>query len=86
MKTWIYALPLLCVVNLAPAADMGSARDADQRQSAAASAKPAGHHRMHKRTIRKFRSVKLPRGDLRYCLDRKTNKAIIRCSEKRRKR
>ena len=86
MKTWIYTLPLLCAVNLALAADAGMAAAADQTQAAYAPAKTAGHHRMHKRTARKVRAVNLPRGDLRYCLDRKSNEAIIRCSEKRRKR
>ena len=86
MKTWIFTLPLLCAVNFALAADMGAAPAADKMESAAAPVKAAHHHRMHRRTVRKFRAVNLPRGDLRYCLDRKTNKAIIRCSEKRRKR
>ncbi len=86
MKTWIFTLPLLCAVNFALAADMGEAPAADKMESAAAPVKAVHHHRMHRRTVRKFRAVNLPRGDLRYCLDRKTNKAIIRCSEKRRKR
>ena len=86
MKTWIFTLPLLCAVNFALAADMGAASVADKMESAAAPVKAVHHHRMHRRTVRKFRAVNLPRGDLRYCLDRKTNKAIIRCSEKRRKR
>ncbi|MGA9992171.1 MAG: hypothetical protein WBP86_07560 [Thiobacillaceae bacterium] len=86
MKTWIFTLPLLCAVNFALAADMGAAPAADKMESASAPVKAGHHHRMHKRTVRKFRAVNLPHGDLRYCLDRKTNKAIIRCSEKRRKR
>ncbi|HYP68673.1 MAG TPA: hypothetical protein VEP67_10555 [Thiobacillaceae bacterium] len=84
MKTWIFTLPLLCAVNLALAAEVKTAPP-DQAASVSAPVKIGGH-RMHKRTVRKFRAVKLPRGDLRYCLERKGNKAIIRCSETRRKR
>ena len=86
MKTWFITLPFLCVVNLALAADMGAAPAADQTESAAAPVKAGGHHRMHKRSMKRLRHVNLPRGDLRACLDRKGNKAIIRCSETRRKR
>lgn len=86
MKTWIFTLPLLCAVNLALATDMEAAPAADKMESASAPVKAGGHHRMHKRTVRKLHAVNLPRGDLRYCLERKGNIAIIRCAERRRKR
>ena len=81
MKTWIFTLPLLCAVNLALAADMEAAPAPGPTESASAPVKAVSHHRMHKRMMRN-----LPHGDLRYCLERKSNEAIIRCSEKRRKR
>jgi len=86
MKNWIFTLPFLCAVNLALAADQETAPAPDRTQSASAPVKAGPHHRMHKRSMKRLRHVKLPHGDLRYCLDRKTNKAIIRCSETRHKR
>ena len=43
--------------------------------------KPKPRHRMGKRA-----SKPLPTGDMRYCLDRKSDAEIIRCSETRRKK
>ena len=86
MKNWFITLPFLCAVNLALAADMETTQPADQRESASAPVKAASHHRMHRRTMKRLRAVNLPRGDLRSCLERKTNKAIIRCSETRHRR
>lgn len=85
MKTWIFTLSLLCAVDLALAADMEVAPAADKMESVSAPVKAGGHHRMHRRTVRKFRAVNLPHGDLRYCLERKGNEAIIRCAETRRR-
>lgn len=87
MKTWIFTLPLLCAAHFALAADTTPAPAADQTRSAAAPApaKTGAPHRMHKRSMRRLHHVNLPHGDLRYCLERKTNAAIIRCAETRRK-
>jgi hypothetical protein len=86
MKTWFIALPFLCAVNLAQAADIEAAPAADKMESATAPVKAGAHHRMHKRAMKRLRPVNLPHGDLRYCLERKTNEAIIYCAEERRKR
>ena len=76
IKTWFVALPLLCAVNVAMADSVAPEGPADKRVSTAAPAKSAPHYRSaHKRIKR------LPSGDIRHCLDLKTNADIIRCSE-----
>ena len=54
---------------------------APAKATAPAKPKPKPRHRMSKRA-----SKPLPTGDMRYCLDRKTDAEIIRCSETRRKK
>lgn len=83
MKTWLITLSLLCAVTPAMADDMSPAPAKGQPEAAMAteatvSAEPA--KTMHHRTKR------LPRGDLRKCLDLKDNAAIIRCAETGRKK
>lgn len=84
MKTWLITLSLLCVVIPAMADDIppepanAQPEAAMAREVAKDTAQPA--KAMHHRTRR------LPRGDLRHCLDLKDNAAIIACSEKRQKR
>lgn len=65
MKITFLALPLLCVD-----------RGAESAQSAAAQERAQDRERMQAR-----KKMRLPRGDLRHCLDRQTNEAITRCSE-----
>jgi len=82
MKTWFIALPLVCMVSVA----MAGGVEKDQKnqpagQTQAGSIRHTAHHGMHKHRMGHF-----PRHDMRYCLDQKTNKAIIACSESRRKR
>jgi hypothetical protein len=75
MKTipCLMILPLLVALNLARADGMP---DAVPAASASEKAPARERVRAHK---------PLPRGDIRHCLDRKTNEAIIRCAETRRK-
>jgi hypothetical protein len=70
MKTWFISLPLVCVVGVAMAE--GVAKDGTENQTASATAQTKLVKPKHP-----------PRGDLRYCLDLKSNEAIIRCSEKK---
>ncbi len=73
------ALPLVCAVGVALADDMGEGKAAGQTEAAVATQpaqdRMAGHA-----------GKRLPSGDLRHCLDQQTNAAIIRCSEKPRKK
>lgn len=82
MKTWFIALPLVCMVSVAMAAGPEKDQRPGQVQAGAIhhKAKHKAHHGMHRHTARH-----LPKGDMRYCLDLKDNKAIIRCSESRKK-
>jgi hypothetical protein len=84
MKIWPITLSLLCTAGIALADDKAQAPAAAQPEAAttvaekAAPAKPKRH-----RTAKKVK--RLPRGDLRECLELKDNKAIIACSEQRKK-
>jgi hypothetical protein len=75
------ALPLLFAVGVAMADDMGKDGAAAQPEAAAASASEAAPSRMAGHVARR-----LPRGDIRHCLDMESNAAIIRCSETRRRK
>lgn len=79
-KIGFIVLPLLCAAGLAMADGMENAGSAAQTETAAAPAKAPAHHRMVRHGVKR-----LPRGDIRHCLDLKTNAAIIRCSETGRK-
>jgi len=79
MKIRFIALPLLCVAGVAMAD--GVDREAGQAGAVAAQERMQERERAHTR-----RTTRLPQGDLRHCLDLKTNEAIIRCSETRRRR
>lgn len=73
MKTWFISLPLVCGVGVAMAE--GVETDGTASQTAASPAQ--------KQTIKPKHPA---RGDLRHCLDLKTNEAIIRCAEKKPKK
>jgi hypothetical protein len=87
MKAWFSALPLVCLVSVAMAGPVEGRHPMDQHagQSAAGpihhKAPHKAHHGKHRRSARHY-----PKGDMRSCLDLKDNKAIIRCSEQRKKR
>ncbi len=72
MKTWLIPLTLLCAAGLAHADGMPGATPAAE---AAAPAKAKA------RTAR-YKPTQLPHGDLRHCLDRGSNAAIIHCAER----
>jgi hypothetical protein len=70
MKTWLISLPLVCVVGIAMADAVEMEGSANQPPTAT-----------ERNQIAKPKHP--PRGDLRHCLDLKTNQAIIRCAEKK---
>jgi hypothetical protein len=82
MKAWFSALPLVCLVSVAMAGPVEGNHPMDRHpgQSAAGPISHKVHHRVHKHPVRHF-----PKRDMRSCLDLKDNKAIIRCSEQRKK-
>lgn len=93
MKTWIMTLPFLCLAGVAMAQGIEQEGASDQSK-AAAPADPAGagpaatppkaeapaRAKAKRRTAVRGPKV-LPKGDIRHCLDRKTQAEIIRCSE-----
>lgn len=79
MKTGFILLPLLCAASVAMA-------DGVDRESAADPSTPTVAPAKAQDRAARHRSTRLPLGDMRHCLDMKTNAAIIRCSESRRKR
>lgn len=78
MKTWFITLPFLCAVGVSFADDVGKEGAAEQ---AVATNSTQSRESMHARAPKR-----LPAGDMRHCLDLKSNAAIIRCAETRRKR
>ncbi|MEW6677749.1 MAG: hypothetical protein AB1421_07495 [Pseudomonadota bacterium] len=82
MKTWLIPLPLLFAASLALAAE-GVTEPIASPEAAAASEQAAPAQPVMKKH---HKARRLPSGDLRHCLDLKDNKAIIACSEKRKKR
>lgn len=76
MKTRFLPLALLCAAALAHADGMPGKPPAAQAESPAVQQKPAPPARTAKRKPR------LPRGDLRHCLELGSSPEIIRCAEK----
>lgn len=79
-RIWIITLTLLCTSGFVQAdgmpsstGDTGAASVSDEMQAPA------------KKTY-KARVKRLPRGDLRHCLELGSNEDIIRCAETRRKK
>lgn len=81
MKYWTIILSLFCFAGLALAQDTAPA--AAQPEAAPVAEKAAPAKPRHHRHARKAK--RLPRGDLRHCLDLKDNKAVIACAEARKK-
>jgi hypothetical protein len=75
MKNWLIALPFLFAASLAMADEKSQP---SVQPKAAMTPTKANHAERQKHKVRH-----LPRGDLRYCLELKNNKAIIRCAETR---
>ena len=80
MKTWLITLPLVCAVGVVMADDAAMAPSSTQAEAAMTrdAAEPA-RGKWHK-------PKRLPRGDLRHCLELEDNMAIIRCAEGWRKK
>ena len=81
MKTWLISLPLLCAVNVAMAQDVEKEKAAAPAEAVAAPEKSQGEDRTAVRKTKQRQG-----GDLRHCLALKTNKEIIRCTEKKRRK
>jgi hypothetical protein len=84
MKIQFIALPLL----LAAAAAMadGVDRETEAAYSEAGGPDKAQIAQAQERRMARQKVKRLPRGDLRYCLNLRTNAEIIRCAETGRKR
>lgn len=77
MKTWFIALSFLCAVGIVHAEDKNAAPAAKPEAAMTTeAAKP-----VEAAPPMRHRTKRLPRGDLRKCLDLKDNKDIIRCAE-----
>ena len=83
MKTWLITLPFLFIVSLAMADDSAQGQPQAQTETAKvpAKAKAKSTHSMR----HKAKSNRLPRGDLRHCLELQGKEAIIHCAETGRK-
>lgn len=81
MKPWTIILSLFCFAGLAQAQDTAPAPAAAQPEAAPVAEKAAPAKPRHHRHARKAK--RLPRGDLRHCLELKDNKAVIACAEAR---
>ena len=82
MKIWLITLPLLFAAGIALADGMESEQPADQSDNAMA---PTDIHKTSSARHHEWKPKRLPRGDLRHCLELKDNQAIIRCAETTRK-
>ncbi|MDP1863018.1 MAG: hypothetical protein Q8K52_03825 [Thiobacillus sp.] len=80
MKIGLLMMPFVCAVSVAMAAGEGEPAMALEPSGAAHGVSPA-----HYRVVNSKRKV-LPSGDMRQCLELKTGKDIIRCSETRRQK
>ncbi|MBM3747031.1 MAG: hypothetical protein FJW34_14675 [Acidobacteria bacterium] len=79
MHIWSIPLTLLCATGIALAADPAPAPQ-PAAVPAVEQAAPAQPARMQRHKVKR-----LPRGDLRHCLELKDDKALIACAERRRK-
>jgi len=77
MRTWILLLPLFIAAAPAGAAETVVIAGTEARSEQATPAGPAA--------TRTYKARRLPRGDLRHCLEKKDSRAIIACAERRRK-
>jgi DnaK suppressor protein len=83
VKTWLITLPFLCLAGGAmaqPAPDAAPAPAEATAAPAKAEAKDAAPAKAAKPQMRPRQG-----GDIRSCLDKKDNKAVIRCAEHGRK-
>jgi hypothetical protein len=88
MKPWIMTLPFVCVASVAMAQGVddgaGGANATPELQLASATHAQAPSVSEPRRTAArggKRGARSLPKGDVRHCLDFKTQVGVIRCSE-----
>lgn len=81
MKIWLMALPFVWAAHIAMADSIEAEGPADQAATEAVPARAPAHYR-----LANHRMKRLPSGDIRHCLDRKSSEDIIRCSESRRRK
>lgn len=86
MKTWFITLPLMCAVSVALAQGVEKGAAAEPTPTVAAPDKaraPAKAQAPGKAQNRmaRHKGKSMPKGDMRQCLDLKSSKEIIRCSE-----
>ena len=93
MKMWLIMLPLLCMSGVAMAQDAGPAEAApaqvQTREQVQERAKEQDQDQAKGQAKDQKAKSKVKRrqgADMRHCLDKKDNKAIIRCAEPGRKR
>jgi hypothetical protein len=86
MKTWLITLPLLFFVSLAMADDSAQGQPQAQTETAKVPAKAKAKAKSTHSMRHKAKSNRLPRGDLRHCLELKGKEAIIHCAETDRKK
>jgi len=79
-RAWSMILPLLFAVSGAMADGMEPAAAAAQESEAVTGRVPV------RERVRAHTPTRLPQGDIRHCLDLRSNQAIIRCAETGRKR
>lgn len=79
-RTWFTTLTLLCAAAFVQADGMPSTPADTGAETASADMKAPA------KSAYKAKAKRLPRGDLRHCLEMSTNEEIIRCAETRRKR
>lgn len=80
-RTCFINLTLLCAAGVAHADGMPSYPSDSAAETASAEMEAQDKQQAPIRKIKR-----LPRGDLRYCLELKTSEEIIRCAEKHRKK
>jgi|GEM_PF-6632735 len=86
MKTWLMMLPLLCAVNVAMAQDAGTGGPAAQPEPVKTQEMAQTQEKTQTQEKATTTRTKRQGGDMRHCLARKTNKEIIRCTEKKRRK
>lgn len=81
MRVCLIVLPAVFAASVTLADEVPSGPDPGDAESAAAGVATQAKQRAHTR-----RAKRLPHGDLRYCLELKSNEEIIRCAETPRRR
>ncbi len=86
MKTWLMMLPLVCAANVAMAQGAETGGPAAQPEPVKTQEMVQTQEKAQVREKATTTRTKRQGGDMRHCLARKTNKEIIRCTEKQRRK